>query len=64
MSKKVKQTMYCVYSPWGFHRCYTMRCDADVDVKRKNNFRDELMHHSVIECKVQLEPIYKTDEHE
>jgi hypothetical protein len=61
---KVKQTMYCVYSPWGFHRCYQWKDAADKDAKRANNPRWGLMHHSVIECKVQLEPIYKTGEHD
>ena len=59
MSKKIKQIMYCVYSPWGFHRCYVIKSDAEEDARRKNRPKLELMHHSVIECKVELTPKYE-----
>ena len=50
--EKVKQTMYCVYSPWGFHRCYEMKPDADRDAKRCNQRKYDMMPHSFIECSV------------
>ena len=59
MSKKTKQTMYCVYSPWGFHRCYGMKSDAEKDAKESNRPKYDLMHHSVIECKIEITPNYK-----
>lgn len=50
--------MYCVYSPWGFHRCYQMKSDADADAKRANSPRKGLMHHTVLECSVEIKPDY------
>lgn len=57
MNKATKQKMYCVYSPWGFHRCYSVRSDAEKDARQKNKM-DGLMHNSVIPCKVELTPEY------
>lgn len=52
-----KQTMFCVYSPWGYHRCYTMKVDAQEDADRQNK-KDHLMGHTVIKCEVTIKPNY------
>jgi len=50
--------MYCVYSPWGFHRCYEMKQAAEEHAKESNKPKYGLMNHSVIECKVEITPNY------